>query len=232
MKVSIKYQSHFSELVQNWKQFKNLEVIPNIKQEHRKWDREGSTSYDLQCIIMGKTGYGKSTLLNKIVGKNIFETSSISSTTLQMQCADYLMNQNENIYFSLVDLPGIGQSTKDDEKYMDWYRKIVRKTDCFIYLLRADTREYTIDLEALKELNINKNKLIFGMNFCDKIEPINRSYDNNLTEKQLENLNNKIDSISNIFDIPKTNIIPFSADTKWNFNKLIDKISNILTQNA
>lgn len=30
-----------------------------------------------------------------------------------MQCADYLIKQDENIYFSLLDLPEIGQNNKD-----------------------------------------------------------------------------------------------------------------------
>ena len=41
-----------------------------------RWHRgNGHYSEDLQVVVMGKTGYGKSTLLNRLVGRDVFATS-------------------------------------------------------------------------------------------------------------------------------------------------------------
>ena len=109
------------------------------------------------------------------------------------------------------------------------YKEILEKSDCVIYLLRADTREYAIDEKAISDLKIDKNKLILGLNFCDKIEPINRNININLTEKQQQNLNKKVEVISNIFKVSKSNILTISADTMLNVNKLVNKIVEVVT---
>ncbi len=229
MEISIKHSAHIYELIEKWSAINNIRYFKNIKKDHRKWNKNGVTSYDIQCVIMGKTGYGKSTLLNKIIGKNVFETSAINSTTLKMQCADWLIDSTNNFYFSIADLPGIGQNNKVDEVYLQLYKEILEKSDCVIYLLRADSREYSIDEKAIAELKIDKKKLILGLNFSDKIEPINRNINIGLTEKQQQNLDNKVEVISNIFKITKNNIITISADTMLNVNKLVDKIVEVIT---
>jgi len=229
VEISIKHSAHINELIEKWSAINNIRYYKNIKRDHRKWNKGGITTYDIQCVILGKTGYGKSTLINKIIGKNVFETSAVNSTTLQMQCADWLLDSINNYYFSIADLPGIGQNSKVDEVYLQWYKEILEKSDCVIYLLRADTREYAIDEKAISDLKIDKNKLILGLNFCDKIEPINRNININLTEKQQQNLNKKVEVISNIFKVSKSNILTISADTMLNVNKLVNKIVEVVT---
>ncbi len=231
MEISIKHSAHIYELIEKWNEINNIRCYKDIKKEHRKWNKNGTTTYDLQCVILGKTGYGKSTLLNKIIGKDVFETSAIDSTTLKMQCADWLIDSCNNYYFSIADFPGIGQNSKIDEKYLEWYKQMLEKSDCILYLLRADTREYSIDINTINNLEMDKSKLILGLNFCDKIEPITRSITSGLTEKQLVNLEGKINAISKSFKIAKSNILPFSADTMWQIDKLIKKIVGTITCN-
>ena len=44
--------------------------------------------YAVQVMFIGKTGYGKSTTLNRIVGKDVFDTDDISSCTKELFSAD------------------------------------------------------------------------------------------------------------------------------------------------
>lgn len=197
MEISIKHSASIYELIEKWNQFKPILYLTDIKQTHRQWNKNGLITYDIQGIVIGKTGYGKSTTLNKIIGKNVFETSAINSTTLDMQCVDWLIDPYYNYYFSIADLPGIGQNNNVDKKHLEWYKRILGKSDFIIYILRADTRDYSYDIKTLEDLNIDENKLIFGLNFCDKIEPINRSISKNITMEQKENIKKKLKLFQN-----------------------------------
>ena len=132
----------------------------------------------LSVIFIGQTGYGKSTLLNKLIGKEVFETSDIEACTKSLNAALYALSDNqENIhpkhYISFVDLPGIGESNKADEKYLQWYKKYIEDAAAVIYLFRADKRDHTADEYFFNNVFSTKSdsKLICTVSQADKIEP-------------------------------------------------------------
>jgi len=54
---------------------------------------------------------------------------------------------------------------------------MLNKSNCVVYLIRADHRDFRIDLECFKALfemeNENeKSKVILALNYADKIEPV------------------------------------------------------------
>ena len=54
-----------------------------------KWDYAGTPSRTIQTIVICKSGYGISTTLNRIVGREVFETSDVESCTMEMYSADH-----------------------------------------------------------------------------------------------------------------------------------------------
>ncbi len=54
-----------------------------------KWDYAGTPSRTIQTIVICKSGYGISTTLNRIVGREVFETSDVEACTMEMYSADH-----------------------------------------------------------------------------------------------------------------------------------------------
>lgn len=226
MEVKINYSGRFDELTSRWKQFKIIESLNQFEKDHRIWQRNDIKSFDIQCAFLGKTGYGKSTTINSIIGKNLFQSSSIESTTKHIQSVEWLINAEKKYYFSIADLPGIGESKKTDAKYFDLYFSIIDKTDCVVYILRADQRDYSIDEKILSHIKQSNVKFFIGLNYIDKIEPISRDLTNNLSHAQKINLKQKIKNLSDYFDICQTKIIPYCAIEKNGLELVVTAIIN------
>lgn len=234
LSVQINYQTKIKELSSRYKELNFLDGITLQESNSISWNRNGTTTYDLQVIFIGKTGYGKSSTLNSIIGKNVFETSDVEACTKALYSAEYHMNDYKPYYFSLCDLPGVGESKEADKQYYEWYRDILLKSHCVVYILRADQRDFAIDEILFKEMfknNEEKKKVIIALNFADKVEPINRNKEFLLTSQQIENINRKVDTISRLFGMSKDNIIYYSAAENFNINNLISKVSKVIRRN-
>lgn len=230
--LKILHKSEIGDISKIHPIFLNLKkenLIGNIK---KSWTINNNLSYFLQVTFIGKTGYGKSTTINSIIGKNIFKSDDVKSCTKTGQSVIYKISDYSKHFLSFLDLPGVGESIEEDKKYYDMYSNFLFKSNVVIHVLRADNRDYTIDLELHKTvLKKHRNNIVIGLNFSDKIEPINRNNDYEPTIKQQENINIKINHLSRLFDVPKENIIPYSAYSKWNINKLIEVIFSNLVKN-
>jgi len=65
--------------------------------------------------------------------------------------------------------------------------------------------------------------LLLAMNFCDKIEPVNRSESTEPNMEQLLNIENKMERIAYIFN-SVDRVIPYSSGTGWNMQLLAESI--------
>ncbi len=224
--VEITHEADVGELIGRYSEFgflRNLEVPAS---EMFKWDYCGTPSRIMQAIAIGKSGYGKSTTLNRIVGKEVFETSDVEACTKEMYSADYKLSK-PNQYFSLCDLPGVGESLAADNRYYEWYHTLLQKASMVLYILRADQRDFSVDLNVYNELikKTNREKqVLFAINCADKIEPISRTTE--LSAIQKSNLDRKICEVKRIFRTE--NVIAYSAETGYNFDPLVMKIARMV----
>lgn len=185
----------------------------------------------LKIIFIGQTGYGKSSLINKLIKKDIFETSDYEACTKTLQSAVYFLHhkmKHKNIayHLSFVDLPGIGENDQADEKYLLWYQDYIKEAAVIVYLFRADKRDHTQD-EFFFNNVFDKNKssqLICVISQADKIEPINREL--SLSNNQKKNLLKKENEIRNqsFLNFDNLHIIHLSTHLDINIMELEDKI--------
>lgn len=225
------YTGNIDEISTRYHAFSKFKYAKVKDVSHLKWINkdDDSISYDTQVVFFGKTGYGKSSTVNAFFGNYIVETSDVAHCTYECQCLDFEMSRN--CYLSLTDFPGIGESEYKDEQYLKMYSDFLISSTAIVYVIRADTRDYSIDKSAYKRLFATlteQKKVIFALNYCDKIEPINRSYSSTPTREQMYNITQKVDLVRDIFR-PINEIIPYSAKTGWNMNKLADAIVKVIS---
>lgn len=184
-------------------------------------------SCEKMVIFVGKTGYGKSATVNAISGTDYFQTSDVSSCTRVCQCIDYRV-QGE-YWLSLGDLPGVGENQFRDEEYFKLYRGFLGYASVIVHVIRADTRDYSIDEEAtrrlFKEASV-KRRIIYALGQCDKIEPLDRKSGQVPTKLQLQSINRKIAEVKRVFS-PVNAVIPYSATTQWNLHGLTVEIVRV-----
>lgn len=186
------------------------------------------TSYQPKVGIFGKTGVGKSSLSNALFGADVCQISDISACTRKAQ--EILLSLSDDNGLILVDVPGVGESSKRDSEYSELYKNLLPELDIVLWLLKADDRAFTSDemfyTNVVKPHLIKGKPFFFVLNQIDKIEPY-REWDVNGCKpgsKQLTNINSKINEVAKYFDVAKSKVIPVSANEKYNLINLVDEI--------
>jgi small GTP-binding protein len=236
LSVKIVHKAHIDELLTVSPQFAFIKGRKLAESDAIRWNMDDKTAYCIQIMFIGKTGYGKSTTLNKICGHKYFETNDVESCTKELFSCEYKISDSKEHYFSLCDLPGIGESNKADKPYINWYDDMLKKSACVVYVLRVDQRDFSVDEELIN--NIVKNskkisaKLVIGLNFADKIEPVSRNSPFSPSKEQKMNLDRKADAVSNLFGIETARIVYYSATDGYNILRLKQSISNTVKESV
>ena len=233
----IKYYHHrgnIDEISSRYHAFAILKHAKIKQASHLKWrnTHNGYISYHAQAAFFGKSGYGKSTTVNAFFGNSVLKTSDVAACTRECQSLDFKLSPD--CYLSLADFPGIGESEYRDKEYLKMYADFLAYSSVVVYVIRADTRDYTIDESAYQRVfptYSDKKKVIFALNCCDKIEPISRSYTTEPSTEQMRNIDKKVSSVKEIFS-PFNSVIPYSAETGWNMNRLANEIVKIIVNDA
>lgn len=237
LKVHTVYSAEINELTVRYPCLSFLEhfFVPQIEMNqwtmsNDYWGYKDEIVHELQTMVIGKTGYGKSSTLNRIIGCGKFETDDVSVCTKDLYEATYRIDKRTKTFLSLCDLPGIGESNYADDHYYVWYRDMLEKSHCVLYVIRADQRDYAMDEMIFRNIfsdSSEKEKVVLALNFADKVEPVNR-HSVELLPKQRANLETKVNDVSKIFQISKRNIVYYSAKSNLNMDILVRCIAEKL----
>lgn len=201
--------------------------------------------YTPKIGIMGKSGAGKSSLINAIVGKKVCETSSAGGCTRELEEIKVPMGNREIIF---VDLPGIAENQARHEEYTKLYTEAIKDLDLILWAIKVDDRATVNDEEFYQWLitegkgNYKESRVLFVMTQCDKADP-SREFDHNsfkLSLKQRETVNANIERLVTSFGRDAIDIIPIACDyyedeskfKKYNFEILISKIIKAIPNEA
>lgn len=185
-------------------------------------------SYRARIGVLGKTGAGKSSLCNALFGKEICQVSDVAACTRDTK--DVLLNIGRDQGITLVDVPGVGESGERDKEYEALYRKLLPELDAVLWVLKADDRAYSIDIDFYKSLvkpYLDAGKpFIVVLNQVDKIEPYRewQVAERRPGPKQAQNIEAKINVVAAEFGLKQSLIIPVSAEEKFGLSRLIDEL--------
>ncbi len=210
MRINIVHEDHLNNLS---RRFPALATLANGRPlSHAQWTWNQGSRVDANVLFLGKTGHGKSSLLNAISGGQHFPTSDVEACTRDAASAEYVWPGQERHHLSLVDMPGVGESQKRDTEYQALYRDHCQKAGAVIWVLAADRRDYSIDLETLHWIfgaNLPLH-VLFALNMIDRLPPVNR-HSLQLTPAQQANLQAKRRDCAQIFGVEERRILPVSA---------------------
>ncbi|QVV66223.1 GTPase, partial [Citrobacter koseri] len=76
---------------------------------------------------------------------------------------------------TLVDLPGVGESSARDSEYAGLYRDQLPRLDLVLWLIKADDRALAVDEHFYHQIigESYRHKVLFVISQSDKTEPTN-----------------------------------------------------------
>lgn len=101
----------------------------------------------LVFFVAGRTGWGKSSTVNSLVGKRVCKVNDYEPETADVTGFEFEMNGVKAIIF---DTPGLRDGKGNDETYMDLMRSKVKNPDSMLYVSRLDETRTEDDRQIIK----------------------------------------------------------------------------------
>lgn len=189
--------------------------------------------------FLGRTGNGKTSLINALFGTT-FPTDAHVSSTKEMYTATLMAGTEDEVEaYTAVDTPGIGEFS-NNEKYYRYYEHAASIADCVILVMTLDRTDAPAQrlLLSLKDiLSQRKRKYVIAINHIDSrvvtddantYEPWNNEK-NSPSEQCLKNIKERTDILKSKFEgkFPdEFEIIPVCALRRYGIENLKQTITS------
>ena len=116
----------------------------------------------LIILVTGKTGTGKSTLINGLIGKNVSkEGESLKPETTEVAYFQRIVN---GVPMKVFDSPGLQDGTNKEHEYIQDMSEKCNELDLILYTIKmTDARMHNDDVRAMRKLTV-----AFGEEFWSK----------------------------------------------------------------
>lgn len=191
-------------------------------------------NYSPTIGLMGKTGAGKSSLINALFQSPLSPASDVSGCTRQAQ--RFIMKMGSHT-MTFIDLPGVGESLERDREYHQLYRHLLPELDLIIWVLKADDRAWSADEQCYRFLTEQcgyaPSRFLFVLNQADKIEPYREwNIESHCpSPKQADNLRQKQVAVMAAFK-PSHPVISVSSTEQYQLSLLAEQLMMALPAQA
>lgn len=161
-----------------------------------RFDERGDIAEPLVAVC-GRTGAGKSSLVNALLGQAVFDVGHVESTTRRVEAVRCRFRDKE---ISVADTPGYGEAHTALEytvRLKNWISFRRDKLRLLILVLQADNKGYSEDydlLESLSSLDL-KLSLVIALNQADKVSP---KYERFMTDSWLDEMSRQTTKTRNL----------------------------------
>ncbi|QMI60268.1 GTPase family protein [Enterobacter hormaechei] len=186
------------------------------------------THYEPVIGIMGKTGAGKSSLCNALFVGEVSPVSDVAACT--RESLRFRMQVGER-FMTIVDLPGVGESSARDTEYTALYREQLPRLDLVLWLIKADDRALAVDEHFYRQVigETYRHKVLFVISQSDKAEPT--SSNSQLSAEQKQNISRKICLLHELFQ-PVHPVCAVSVRAKWGLRIMAERMIRCLPREA
>ncbi|MFC8560231.1 GTPase [Peribacillus frigoritolerans] len=177
-----------------------------------------------RLILVGRTGVGKSSLINAIFGKYIAKTSPVEIGTNQLSRYNYEIDGD--ILFEVIDTRGIAESTNDkDTTAEEDFKNAIEDFDPDAVLFLSDATERARmdeDVDYIKKLYKEigtEIPLVTVLTHVDDLEPSRIKEPEKYTSSKLRNIQDKKVQMENLLknlNVACSTVIPVSTYIEWN----------------
>ncbi|WP_265677930.1 GTPase family protein [Vibrio qingdaonensis] len=190
-----------------------------------------------KVAIMGKSGAGKSSLVNALFGESVSTVSDIGTGTKEVNYFDY-----EGI--TLIDFPGLADLNKENEaQFLKMYEEELSDVDLALWIIPANDRANAPDIAIYEQLLKPERERMPTMVILSKQDnmgtPHKKFWDDDdfrPTDKLVQAILEKENLLSNEFDLSTRYIssvaTEYDDDTKayrsFNLDGLVNKIVSVL----
>jgi len=196
-------------LLKNWwetidltnyeKSFFNREIISFNQQLFRLKEKK------IRISVYGKSGVGKSSVLNSLLKKDIFKTNIINGSTKRIQAEEWNLHNQKLNCVEFLDSPGFDFC---NIKFSDEVYNSLSNSDLILFIVSGDLNRN--ELMEISNLIKTGKKIIVIFNKIDL-------FNNNEIEEIIENIK---------FKLPKDLNIPIIINHENNLKNYIKKIIN------
>ena len=180
-------------------------------------------------LVIGRTGAGKSSLINQLTGQDVLPTGVTDSTTRWLEGVPVDLGSRT---VTFVDSPGIGEALTSSEYHdgiQNWFSQNRHQVRCLLLVLQADSKAHADDkrlVDALQE--VSRKPLIIALNQVDKVKPVREAFAYESWEKERkrtslknQHVREKINEVVRQFDLPGDNgrIVPVVSEARYEFNR-------------
>ncbi|MCC5639413.1 HEAT repeat domain-containing protein [Nostoc sp. CHAB 5844] len=135
--------------------------------------REPQHKQQFQIAVIGRTGTGKSSLINSLGGRKIAPVGNYEPVTAKVEKYSFTVGKAQ---LSIVDTPGIGDD-EQEERYLDAIRQIVEQSDSFLFVsILPESRVSGDEKRAIKIISEKLGSKVWERStivftFSDYVEP-------------------------------------------------------------